>query len=216
MKTAKVKYFNELDKVTSVEQAASLLAKKHDYEWIDIVNWPTSFSLKPDCKFIIARSSTSIFIHYIVNEKQIKAVFTKDQDPVWQDSCVEFFCQIPGNKTYFNFEFNCIGTCLATERVSRTEDVNPLSPDKMSQIKRFASLGNEPFEEKKGDFDWTLTVEIPFSVIGVDADKLPELLKANFYKCGDETSAPHYVSWSPITIENPDFHRPEFFGELVM
>lgn len=86
----------------------------------------------------------------------------------------------------------------------------------MSQIKRYASLGNEPFEEKKGNFNWTLTVEIPFKLLGIDPDNLPASIKANFYKCGDETSVPHYVSWSPIEVENPDFHRPEFFGELVL
>jgi hypothetical protein len=86
----------------------------------------------------------------------------------------------------------------------------------MLQIKRYASLGNEPFEEKKGNFNWTLTVDIPFSLLGIDAHNLPASIKANFYKCGDETSVPHYVSWNPIEVENPDFHRPEFFGELVM
>lgn len=213
-KTVKIIYYPELNEA-KIKDAMLILSNSSDYERIDSVNWPASYPLKPNCKFIIARSTTSLFIHFVVNEKQIQAIYSSDQDPVWQDSCVEFFCQIPGSQTYFNFEFNCIGTCLATERVSRTENVNPLSPDKMSQIKRYASFGNQPFEEKKGDFDWTLTVEIPFSVIGVDADKLPELLKANFYKCGDETSEPHYVSWSPIAVENPDFHRPDFFGKLV-
>lgn len=213
-KTVKVQFYAALNHA-DIKDAPILLSTSSKFEHINSVNWPASYPLNPDSKFIIARSTGSMFIHFVVNEKQIKAVYTNDQDPVWQDSCVEFFCKIPGSKTYFNFEFNCIGTCLATERVSRTEDVNPLSPYKMSQIKRFASLGNEPFAEKKGDFDWSLTVEIPFSVIGVDADKLPESLKANFYKCGDETSAPHYVSWNPIAVENPDFHRPEFFGDLV-
>ena len=36
----------------------------------------------------------------------------------------------------------------------------------------------------------------------------------NFYKCGDQQVVPHYLSWAPITTENPDFHRPEYFGEL--
>ncbi|MDD4490732.1 MAG: carbohydrate-binding family 9-like protein [Paludibacter sp.] len=215
MKVQKVKYYACLDQVTS-QEVTSYLSKLDGFEEIDAVNWPDSYPLKPKSKFKIARSSSAFFIHFVVNEKQIKAIYSNDQDPVWQDSCVEFFCQIPGSKTYFNFEFNCIGTCLATERKSRTEDVNPLSPEKMSQIKRYASLGNEPFEEKKGNFNWTLTVEIPFSLLGIDPDNLPASIKANFYKCGDETSVPHYVSWSPIEVENPDFHRPEFFGELVL
>ena len=32
----------------------------------------------------------------------------------------------------------------------------------------------------------------------------------------DKTAHPHYLSWSPIGTEKPDFHRPEFFGELVL
>jgi hypothetical protein len=43
---------------------------------------------------------------------------------------------------------------------------------------------------------------------------LPETIRANFYKCGDSTAVPHYLSWSHIATETPDFHRPEFFGEL--
>ncbi|MCK9509447.1 MAG: carbohydrate-binding family 9-like protein [Pigmentiphaga sp.] len=194
----------------------SILSKQKNFEMIDQVNWPDTFPLKPACKFIIARSDKALYIHYVVNEKQIQALYSNDQDPVWQDSCVEFFCRLPDSKTYFNFEFNCIGTCLATERISRTEGVNPLSADKMSQIKRYPSSGNQPFQEKKGNFDWTLTVAIPFKILNINSNNLPARLRANFYKCGDGTSAPHYVSWNPILVENPDFHQPEYFGELAL
>ena len=37
-------------------------------------------------------------------------------------------------------------------------------------------------------------------------------MRANFYKCGDKTLQPHFLSWSPIHSEKPDFHRPEDFG----
>ncbi len=213
MKTLKINLYPELNQ-TGIKDAADFLSKKSVIQSIDVLNWPAQFSHVPACELTMARSLSSIFIHYKVKEKQIKAIYTNDHDPVWQDSCVEFFCQLPGSKTYFNFEFNCIGTCLATERISRTEDVNPLSSEKMSQIKRFSSLGTEPFEEKQGDFDWSLTVEIPFSILGIESDHMPEKLTGNFYKCGDGTSVPHYVSWSPIAVEKPDFHRPEYFGEL--
>ena len=41
-----------------------------------------------------------------------------------------------------------------------------------------------------------------------------QTIKANFYKCGDELQTPHFLSWNPINIEKPDFHRPDFFGSL--
>jgi hypothetical protein len=215
MKSTKAIYYKNLNDI-NIKEASVFLNNINNFEHIDTVNWPDAFPLKPDTKFIIARSDSAFFIHFVVNEKQIQALYVKDQDPVWQDSCVEFFCQIPCSPTYFNFEFNCIGTCLATERKSRTENVNPLPDTQMVKILRFASLGNSTFEEKKGNFDWTLTVQIPFSILNIDASNLPDMLKANFYKCGDGTSKPHYVSWNPIAVENPDFHRPEFFGELTL
>ena len=38
--------------------------------------------------------------------------------------------------------------------------------------------------------------------------------RANVYKCGDLLPVPHFISWNPITTESPDFHRPEFFGQM--
>ena len=38
----------------------------------------------------------------------------------------------------------------------------------------------------------------------------------NFYKCADETMNPHFVSWSPIDLPEPNFHCPEFFGEIYL
>ena len=32
----------------------------------------------------------------------------------------------------------------------------------------------------------------------------------------DGTILPHYLSWNPIETPKPDFHRPEFFGELKL
>ena len=85
----------------------------------------------------------------------------------------------------------------------------------MNLIKRFSSLGIKPFEEKTGNFEWKLTVEIPFSLIGIQTDELPTVIKANFYKCGDETAVPHFLSWNHIMTKESDFHQPKFFGELI-
>ena len=38
--------------------------------------------------------------------------------------------------------------------------------------------------------------------------------RANFYKCGDNTTKKHYLTWNPVKTKNPDFHRPEYFGLL--
>ena len=42
------------------------------------------------------------------------------------------------------------------------------------------------------------------------------VIRANFYKCGDETPIPHFGMWSPVDNETPDFHRPEYFGKFIL
>jgi len=213
MKSLNLKYVPGLDNA-EVKDAAAFFELNNQYEYVDMLNWPTKFPYKPGCQFKIARSTGSMFIHFKVQESYIRALYTYDQDSVWEDSCVEFFCKLPEQNTYFNFEFNCIGTCLATEREGRNLNVNPLSQEKMNSIKRYASLGNGSFEEKKGYFEWKLTIEIPFYIFDIPNNKLPEVLMANFYKCGDGTSIPHYLSWSLISTETPDFHQPAYFGVM--
>jgi len=72
----------------------------------------------------------------------------------------------------------------------------------------------EAFDEQRGVFSWELVVAIPLELMGLDPANLPEKILANFHKCADDTNAPHFLSWNPIDTPAPDFHRPEFFGEL--
>lgn len=213
MKSIKINYHPKLEN-SGIKEVAEFFAQNLSFEYIDMLNWPTQFPYKPDCRVKIARSTDSLFLHFKVVEKDIQALYANDHDPVWQDSCVEFFCKLPEQKSYFNFEFNCIGTCLATKRDSRTDNIIPFNKEQMASIKRYASLGSTPFESKSGVFEWKLTVEIPLFLIGVVPGLLPDKLKANFYKCADESLVPHYLSWSLIATPDPDFHCPEYFGEL--
>ncbi|MBF0230732.1 MAG: hypothetical protein HQK63_14285 [Desulfamplus sp.] len=38
--------------------------------------------------------------------------------------------------------------------------------------------------------------------------------RANFYKCADKTSHPHWLTWSPVDFPKPNFHIHESFGIL--
>ena len=34
--------------------------------------------------------------------------------------------------------------------------------------------------------------------------------RMNLYKCGDDLSHPHFLSWQPIEAPKPNFHLPAF------
>ena len=214
MKRVAIPYIRSLDHVT-IEYAGEILENEGKREALDSLNWAKEFPYRPITTFNIGRSSDAIYIKYDVHGSMLRAIYTNDQDPVYEDSCVEFFCQRPGDEHYMNFEFNCIGTCLASRRKGRKDEVHPLSPEQMQLIGRHSSLGRRAFNEMEGMFAWDLAVKIPFTLLGYAKGEVPESLLGNFYKCADGTESPHFLSWSPIKTEKPDFHRPEFFGELT-
>lgn len=210
-KQLKIDYINELNALP-IAAWGEVLVRKGAVGKIDILNWQ-AFSHLPQTTFFVAYSSSAICIHYKVTGEGLKALFAKDQEPVWQDSCVEFFCKRVDQEGYFNFEFNCIGTCLSAVHNTR-EDKTSRPEEQMRKILRHSSLKKVTFDEQPGIAEWSLTVAIPFELLGLDGNSLPQKILANFYKCGDGTRNVHYVSWAPIAVEQPDFHRPDFFGEI--
>jgi hypothetical protein len=214
MKQIKILYNNALNDI-ELEAASELMDGFGHRDLVENLNWRETYPYRPITLFNIARSNDSIFIKYSVRGSMLRAIYSNDLDPVNEDSCVEFFCKLPDSENYMNFEFNCIGTCNAAKRKSKAEGVVRYTLDELAQIKRYPSIGRRAFNEMEGMFEWELTVKIPFSLMGIDPNNLPEKLLGNFYKCADGTDSPHYVSWSPIKTEKPNFHCPEFFGELI-
>ena len=186
-------------------------------EWntIACVNW-AEFPYQPEVKFRAAHTGDAILLHYQVTEASVRAVALTDDGRVWEDACVEFFLSPEGNDFYYNFECNCATKLLlhggpaGGERPTASEEV-------LKSVKRWSSLGAEPFEERVGECTWEVALVIPASAIfRHEIDSLNgKTMRANFYKCGDLLQTPHFLSWAPIDLPKPKFHCPEFFGEVV-
>jgi hypothetical protein len=196
--------------------ASRILDEGNPTHKIDKVNWPIDFPYRPESLFHIAHSHDALYLKFSVAEMDIRALYMNDQEPVWEDSCVEFFCKNGNSDTYMNFEFNCIGTCVATTRKGRDENIIPLTESEMKEIERFPSLERRVYDLQEGITNWELTVKIPFTILGLNQEELPDYFSGNFYKCGDGTLTPHYVSWNPISTDTPNFHCPEYFGKLFL
>ena len=211
MKKLTVPVFPTLD-VLELSSLDFVFENKACRESIDVINW-SEFPYKPITVFDIIRSEKSLYLRYFVRGNSLKALYSEDNSPVHLDSCVEFFMKRDEYPFYINFEFNCIGTCHAERHINRKEST-PLSKEELDSIQRYSTIPRRTFPEKQGIYEWELYIKIPFSVMGLDGKNLPEKIWGNFYKCADETVSPHYVSWSPIDLKEPDFHCPPFFGEI--
>jgi len=181
---------------------------------IDSLNWK-DYRYKPEVRFNIAYSSSEIFLKYYVREKYFKAEKTETNQMVCEDSCVEFFVSPEADGIYYNIEFNAIGTCLMGSGTGRKDSTRaPL--DIISRIRRLSRPATVPEPDKDGFFNWTLTLAIPKEIFFRHSVKelKGKTFSANFYKCGDKVEVPHYVTWNPVGTPGPDYHRPEYFGEL--
>lgn len=211
MKQLKVPFSQTLHQGSPIEEISASLDQLEPTS-ISMAPW-SAFSYKPKAGFAFAHSNDCLFVKFYVSEKAIQAIFREPNDPVYKDSCVELFIAFNGDKEYYNLEFNCLGTCRAgfgSERLNR----EPLPEKVIANIRSLSVI--EFTDHTDPDTCWELTLKIPIEVFYLH--DLPQLegikSKVNFFKCGDELPEPHYLSWSNIKTDEPNFHLSEFFGEL--
>ena len=180
---------------------------------------------RPDVQARALYDRDALYIHFRVEDQYIRAVAKKFQDSVCTDSCVEFFVSpLPDSEAYFNFEVNCGGTMLlhrcpsATEKASgrATEDVSDADGATIHIAHSMPKIVDPEITEKTA---WTLEYKVPFALFtnyfGCPAPRQGDQWRANFYKCADATSHPHWGSWAPVGTERPNFHQPAYFQPIT-
>ena len=197
---------------------------------------PQSSNHRPKTEVRVLYDTDNLYVLFRVQDRYVKAVYTNYQDPVCNDSCVEFFLmpcifshepfqtECPSYyQGYFNIEVNCIGTMLIyyIEDWRRIADgfvtYTPVQEDFGQKITIFHSIPEKIEHEIEIPTEWIIGYALPFSVLehylGALDIRIGKSWRANFYKCGDQTSHPHWASWAPIGQEL-NFHQPEYFGTL--
>lgn len=214
-KTLEIPYLPELNELKGQDEIINLLEEKAPRRTIESVNWAKEFPYHPLTTFTTAHSDKMLYIDFFVRCNFLRAENYKNQSPVSEDSCVEFFVEPTGELPYWNFEFNCIGTVNASHRYERKNPTR-LTDEEIARIERYPSCGTRPFRELEGLFTWNLLVGIPLDLIGVKYEGKPIEMRGNFYKCASAATQPHFLSWNPIKTEHPDFHQPDFFGKITL
>lgn len=147
-------------------------------------------------------------------EEDIRCECKKRDDPVYTDSCLELFLMpVSGDSRYINFEINPKGVYLSQIGTCRHD---------RAFIKELTALEPAVYPmkiQKNGKTAWGCEIFLSEKLISelyqTEYSVCEATIKGNFYKCGDSTKAPHYSSHFPVKTENPDFHRPEFFGNIT-
>ena len=150
----------------------------------------------------------TLYLRMEAEEPEIRAELTGPLEQVCNDSCLEFFfAPLAEDRRYFNFECNPLGTLylgFGAERATRVRQI----------VQQPSQLQIAPFRTARG---WGVTMALPlaFFRLYLPSCAFSGEAAGNFYKCGDETAQPHYLAWSPLSCDTPDFHRRADFGRLI-
>jgi hypothetical protein len=187
----------------------SVLLDNHESHLLDIHLWKDN-TYAPKVNFTVAYTADSILLKYNVLENELIAYYREINDPVYEDSCVEFFIKFDGDMNYYNLEFNCMGTALMGYGSGKHERIT-IPNAAVSKIKSRSHI-----QTISGDIYWQLSLIIPFKVFVYHSftSLKNKVCSANFYKCGDKMSYPHFLSWNNIDHPFPNFHLPEFMGKI--
>lgn len=196
----------------------------HDVIPLSIAHFhPRSSLHRPMTEAKIAYSDEGLHLLFRVQDRYVRCVHQGFQTPVYKDTCAEFFVRPEGTGGYFNFEMNAGGSLLATyiEDWTRTPDgfakFTRLDAKWDAAIPRFHSLPGRIEPELRRPTLWSLQYSIPWALFAayrtVSSPKSGDVWTGNFYKCGDETSHPHWAAWSPVG-DALNFHQPPMFGAL--
>jgi len=184
---------------------------------------PEGSDHRPRTTLRLLHSGRTIHGLFEVEDCYVRSRYLNYGDPVYRDSCVEIFLQPKGAGGYFNFEFNAGGVFLCffitdPARVAGAfkEYVRPGARD-MAGVRVRGSLPRTVEPEAASPMTWWLAFAIPVPALEKFAGPLGDLSgqtwRGNAYKCGNETSHPHWGAWAPVDALN--FHLPHCFGELA-
>jgi len=156
-----------------------------------------------------------------VDDHYVKCEVEETHGPVYTDSCVEFFFSPDENNPlyYFNLEINCGGVALMQYSTEPHKKFIYILPSDVAQIEIAHSLPKKVFPEMEEEVTWTIEFKIPFSILvnysEISTPNSGVVWKGNFYKTASQTSNPHYITWAKIDRPKPDFHLPQYFGDLI-
>lgn len=178
--------------------------------------WDTT-GYRPKTYAQVYADPTGLFVHMRTEADALSSATTQQLTYVHTSSCLEFFVQPypEEDNRYFNFEISPLGITYGSVGEERhNRQLLTIEDVALMNIRSSIVRGKTPQHAK-----WDIFYEIPYQLIGryfaVSAFSKGHVMRGNFYKCGEEAEPSHYGSWSPIGLEAPDFHCPEFFGDIL-
>ena len=168
-------------------------------------NWEYS-NINISTKARALYNDKGIFVKFNSDEHPVSVNCRKNNGDVFKDSTVEIFiAPEKGNGNYFNFEINAEGYALIGWGYGR----------KRIRIENL-DFSRFRIQTEITDNGFSVFLFIPFDFMKEYVSEISKEMKGNFQKCGETTPVIHFLSAFEINSPEPDFHRPECFGDFIL
>jgi hypothetical protein len=178
---------------------------------------------RPRTEVKLLHGGDLLFVLFRVEDRYVRCVHVDYESDTYKDSCVELFVQPQGRTGYFALEVNCGGAFSLryiedpTRTANRFARWTPVSPGDAAGVRVAHSMPARVDPEVADPASWWVEIAFPCRVMEAYCGPIPPLSgqrwRGNLFKCGDDTSHPHWASWAPVG-EELNFHQPGCFGEL--
>lgn len=172
-------------------------------------SWGGDYRPETTAKLMLVEGQ-GLFVRLECGEADPRVTFYEPDTLVCKDSCLECFLNLApeSSNAYLNLESNAAGAMYSS-----------FGPDRYNR--KFLREMGVPLagvsvhrEAELWAVTYTLSMDLIEALYPGKVFRVGDVIKGNFYKCGDETAVEHYGSWQSIEAPQPDFHRPEYFGSL--
>ena len=160
----------------------------------------------------VAHDSDALLVRFDCDDRDIWATHACRDAPLWEEEVVELFVA-PGEydpSEYVEIGVNPLGA-IFDARVANPQGRR----DSMSVDASWNAAGLVAAVDRPSPGTWCAEIAIPWS--DLCAGTPPRVWRANFFRIERPRDGDHEFScWSPTLADPPDFHRPAFFGRLVL
>jgi hypothetical protein len=163
----------------------------------------------------IAYDADNFYLRFDCEDTEIWGIATERDSAIYDEEVVELFIA-PGDQHptfYYEFEVSPLGTML---------DLTADSPnlERRGLTANFAwNCPGLQWSAERNDAanHWRAYMVMPWTSIGAAKGSLPTHWRANFYRIdrphGQEAE---FSCWSPTMSDPADYHRPAYFGHLIL
>lgn len=163
----------------------------------------------------LAYDAENFYVRYDCDDPDIWGKAVERDSAIYDEEVVELFIA-PGEDHptyYYEFEVSPLGTML---------DLTVNSPNLERRGIKTDFAWDCPglqwkVERNDAKNHWRAYMVLPWQSIGAPSNALPEKWRANFYRIErPRGQAPEFSCWSPTMSDPADYHRPVYFGYMML